>query len=200
MENTENKTDEVEILVNTGYGGFRLPSIAKVWLMQLGYTSDQAMYMGRGDCPRDLPDLVEAFKRYGNDHYSSIEVHTLPRGAAYRIDEYDGLETVVTENDWEVAGAGVADTDFIPPGERIDNPNIARLSRELLDRLDPGTKLEWLRTVHPLLYSKLQLIYANEVPDGNAQSMWDMEIWACSDKGRKALDKVASETLEEGEP
>lgn len=42
--------------------------------------------------------------------------------------------------------------------------------------------------------------YTNEVPDGNAQSMWDMEIWACSDKGRKALDKVASETLEEGEP
>lgn len=83
MENTENKTDEVEILVNTGYGGFRPPSIAKVWLMQLGYTSDQAMYMGRGDCPRDLPDLVEAFKRYGNDHYSSIEVHTLPRGAAF---------------------------------------------------------------------------------------------------------------------
>lgn len=55
MENTENKTDEVEILVNTGYGGFRLPSIAKVWLMQLGYTSDQAMYMGRGTVPAISP-------------------------------------------------------------------------------------------------------------------------------------------------
>lgn len=170
-------------------------------LMQLGYTSDQAGDMVSGDCPRDLPDLVEAFKRYDNGGYSRIEVQTLPRGTAYRIDEYDGLETLVTDNDWQVAGAGIADTDFIPPGERVDNPNMARLSREVLARMDSSTKLEWLHNVHPLLYSKLQRIYENETPDGNAQIRWYLEIWACSDNGRKVLDDVVSETLEgDGEP
>lgn len=196
MEKTENK--EIEILVNKTFGGFGLSAMAEVWLLQRGYTAKQVRDMSSGDCPRDLPDLVEAFKRYGNGSFSSIEVQTLAEGTPYYIENYDGAETVVTKCNMAVAGAGIDDKGFVPPNGKNEAIDLSVLSRKVLDEMSGDLRIEWLRNMRPLLHSKLQCIYEHSKFDERKNPLMrsGMKGWAIETKeGRAAFDQVIEEAM-----
>ena len=50
------------------------------------------------------PVLIQVIKELGEEAYgdfSKLEIVDLPEGTYYRIDEYDGLESVLTIDDYE---------------------------------------------------------------------------------------------------
>lgn len=113
------------IVINAGYGGFSLSREAVLRARELscnpawggpcikgdkypdgagvphdyGYTDD--------DVPRDddtLVRVVEERGRRANGPCAWLRVVELPTGTAYRIEEDDGLESVVTiSDDWRIA-------------------------------------------------------------------------------------------------
>ena len=61
-----------------------------------------------GDDNRADPILVQVVEELGdraNTRFSKLRIRELPAGTKYRIEEYDGIESVVTieEYDWSVA-------------------------------------------------------------------------------------------------
>lgn len=112
----------VKIAYNDCYGGFDLSTEGKVYLAKLlGYTDvkvvnkilDQvyvngeyfATYYG---LPRTDPALIKTIEDLGSKadgDYSRLKIREVPAGSRYRIDEYDGLETVmlVDEYEWRLA-------------------------------------------------------------------------------------------------
>jgi hypothetical protein len=57
---------------------------------------------------RDDPLFAQAVEELGvqaNEGFSCLQIRELPAGTLYRIDEYDGLETVMTQDEytWSVA-------------------------------------------------------------------------------------------------
>ena len=60
------------------------------------------------DIPRTDPALVQVVEEMGaaaGSRFAALEIRELPAGTRYRIDEYDGFESVVTvdEYEWSVA-------------------------------------------------------------------------------------------------
>lgn len=60
------------------------------------------------DLDRADPLLVQVVEELGeeaNGLYARLDIMDLPKGTLYRIDEYDGMETVMTQDDydWSVA-------------------------------------------------------------------------------------------------
>lgn len=60
------------------------------------------------DIPRTDPDLVRVVEELGdaaNTKVSKLKIAEVEKGSRYRIDEYDGFESVMTIDDyeWEVA-------------------------------------------------------------------------------------------------
>ena len=65
-------------------------------------------YWYASDLSRDNPFLVQVVEELGEEAESnaaSLSIRELPAGTKYRIDEYDGMETVMTidEYEWSVA-------------------------------------------------------------------------------------------------
>ena len=54
---------------------------------------------------RFLVQVVEELGKEADTRFSALVIAELPKGTRYYIDEYDGLETIMTEADmsWEVA-------------------------------------------------------------------------------------------------
>jgi hypothetical protein len=52
-----------------------------------------------------LVQLVEELGEEANGLYARLDIMDLPKGTLYRIDEYDGMESVMTQDDydWSVA-------------------------------------------------------------------------------------------------
>ena len=112
-----------KIAYNDCYGGFDLSTEGKVYYAKLlGYTDikvankvanlDQVYvngeYFATYGLPRTDPALIQTIEDLGskaNSRYSSLKIREVPAGSRYRIDEYDGLETVmlVDEYEWSVA-------------------------------------------------------------------------------------------------
>ena len=60
------------------------------------------------DFPRTDPVLIEVIEKLGkkaNGTYASLAIAKVPKGEKYRIDEYDGVESVMRPDDyeWQVA-------------------------------------------------------------------------------------------------
>ena len=96
---------DLQIVINRCYGGFGLSKEAETWLAKRGlwekYPDLDCIY----DIPRHEPLLVECVKTLGdsaNGMYAKLVVETVT-SHAYYIDEYDGIETVVTNNDFIIA-------------------------------------------------------------------------------------------------
>ena len=92
-----------KIVYNACYGGFGLSEEAFARYKELG---------GTCDCDRDIPRtdwaLVHVIEELGldaNNAFSRLRIIALPTGTKYRIEEYDGFETVMTFEDykWEIA-------------------------------------------------------------------------------------------------
>lgn len=65
-------------------------------------------YFSHYDIERDDPALVQVVEEMGdkaNGSCAKLCIQEIPKGTAYRIDEYDGNESVMTQSsyDWKVA-------------------------------------------------------------------------------------------------
>lgn len=97
-----------KVVYNACYGGFSLSAEA----VRLGkhYSTDDAewakvnephgfFYGDRHD--KILVRVVEELGEAAYGDYASLSILELPDGTAYRIDEYDGNESVMTVDDYE---------------------------------------------------------------------------------------------------
>ena len=94
----------IEVVINASYGGFGLSKEAETRLSELGCSRKQISectnpYNEEG-LPRHDPRLVQVVKELGEEasgNFSHLVIEELPYGATcYRIEEYDGSESVVT--------------------------------------------------------------------------------------------------------
>jgi hypothetical protein len=72
------------------------------------YARSNAMYFSPRNIERSDPALVQVVQELGNkasDRYAELTIEDIPAGTLYRIDEYDGFESVMTQDtyDWRVA-------------------------------------------------------------------------------------------------
>jgi hypothetical protein len=68
------------------------------------YARSNAMYFSDGDIDRDDPVLVQVVEELGagaNGRHAYLGIAELAAGTLYRIDEYDGMESVMTQDDYE---------------------------------------------------------------------------------------------------
>lgn len=90
-----------------GYGGFNLSTEARARYIELaGLDENQPFYASTLD--RTDPILVQVVEELGeraDGRFSDLFIRELAEGTLYRIDEYDGWERVVTQDeyDWKVA-------------------------------------------------------------------------------------------------
>jgi hypothetical protein len=92
-----------KVVYNSCYGGFNLSEKAMVRYRELGGTETYDDDISRTD-PR-LIQVVEELGREASGSCGLLKIAEVPSGATYRIDEYDGFESVMTvdDYDWEVA-------------------------------------------------------------------------------------------------
>jgi hypothetical protein len=98
----------VKIVFNSCYGGFGLSDAAVERYSELsGFDSQGWCDMLGWSCRHDplLVQVVEELGKAANDTYSDLRIVELPSGTKYRIDEYDGNETVMTPDNyvWTIA-------------------------------------------------------------------------------------------------
>ena len=87
----------MKIVINNNYGGFVLSDDAVDKLKEKGFTEEQIFCL-----PRHHSALVEVVEELGEDaseHYSELVVVDVNVKDKYYIHEYDGWETVHTEED-----------------------------------------------------------------------------------------------------
>lgn len=92
-----------KIVYSACYGGFGLSEKAFSRYKELGGTCDYDR-----DIPRTDPFLVQVVEELGeeaNNGFSKLKITAVHAGTKYRIEEYDGFETVMTFEDykWETA-------------------------------------------------------------------------------------------------
>lgn len=92
-----------KIVYNACYGGFGLSKKALARYKELGGTYDYDWKIARTD-----PLLVHIVEELGEEvnHWAAkLRIIALPPGTKYRIEEYDGFETVMTFEDykWQTA-------------------------------------------------------------------------------------------------
>lgn len=102
----------MKIVINTGWGGFQLSKEFYDY-----YKIPCVMYFGGIHCAiepwtediRKDPRVIKYIENFGSRAasgiYSYLRVVEIPKGTKYYIKEYDGAESIVTEDDieWEVA-------------------------------------------------------------------------------------------------
>lgn len=100
-------SEMTKIVYSACYGGFSLSekAISRYWELK-GEPCPKNWY-DRG-IDRTDPILVQVVEELGEDangSYAKLRIEELPKGTIYRIDEYDGFESVKTQDDydWSVA-------------------------------------------------------------------------------------------------
>lgn len=86
------------VVFNDCFGGFGLSSKAKSWLKGQGLTKKEIL-----DIPRHHPLLVRCVKLLedkANGPCAKLAIKEI-EGNTYRIDEYDGWESVMEPNSYE---------------------------------------------------------------------------------------------------
>ena len=96
-----------KIVINSCFGGFGLSQEAIDMYLKLKGLTDTENFLD-WTIERDDPVLVEVVEKLGekaDTRYSDLVVVELPEGTLYRIDEYDGYESIETRDDidWKVA-------------------------------------------------------------------------------------------------
>lgn len=106
-----------KVVYNNCYGGFSLSHEAMLRLAELKGIEltwemeyDLYLYKGLSNRPKNRqdPHLVQVVEELGpaaNGEYAKLAICEIPAGVRFRIDEYDGAESVMTieDYDWEVA-------------------------------------------------------------------------------------------------
>lgn len=91
----------VKVVYNCCYGGFGFSNEAKAWLSNRGIDDlDQGYF---SSVPRHHPILVECVETFGSKNASgplaNLRVKEIS-GESYRIDDYDGQESVLEPDDY----------------------------------------------------------------------------------------------------
>lgn len=86
--------------------GFKFTKTPDRWSSNFSVEGWEDFYHRRID--RDDPILVEVVEKLGgkaNGSCAKLRVEDIPKGTLYRIDEYDGYESIETKDDieWKVA-------------------------------------------------------------------------------------------------
>ena len=95
----------VKIVYNACFGGFGLSEEA----IKMYEAHSGKIIRNYYDIERDDPILVDVVEFLGSEKASrfsaNLQIALVPKGAKYRIDEYDGSENVMTidEYDWKIA-------------------------------------------------------------------------------------------------
>lgn len=92
-----------KVVYNACFGGFSLSKKGAARYAEL-----KGMSVYDSDIPRADPMLVQVVEELGdeaNGDYAELRIKDVPPGTLYRIDEYDGNESVMTQSeyDWSVA-------------------------------------------------------------------------------------------------
>jgi hypothetical protein len=118
--------DETKVVINACYGGFSLSAEAtREYLRRAGktWTEEESewsilsgphfhvegeRYWSSRDLDRTDPILVAIVEEWGERAFgqcAALEVRSLSKGTFYRIDEYDGFESIETRDgiDWRQA-------------------------------------------------------------------------------------------------
>ena len=101
-----------KIVYNACYGGFSLSDRAVYRARELAQTDEQKkawndvnpQYGYIDGIERHDPILVQVVEELGEEADGScakLRIEELPEGSAYRIDEYDGRESVMTADDYD---------------------------------------------------------------------------------------------------
>ena len=92
-----------KIVYNACFGGFGLSETAWERYRELGGQETDRWDINRADPV--LVQVVEELGEEANTRFSELRIRDLPEGTKYRIDEYDGNESVCTidDYDWSVA-------------------------------------------------------------------------------------------------
>lgn len=93
----------MKVVINGDYGGFSLRGKALERYSELkGLPTPK--YLSEYDIARTDPILVQVVEEGGPD-LGVLEVEDVEKGTVFRIDEYDGAETIVRlqDHDWMVA-------------------------------------------------------------------------------------------------
>jgi hypothetical protein len=93
-----------KIVYNACYGGYGLSEAAILRYAEITGAKGFSAY----GIERTDPALVQVVEELGeaaNGDFAALRIAELPAGTLYRIDEYDGSETVMTQEDynWSVA-------------------------------------------------------------------------------------------------
>lgn len=92
-----------KVVINTCYGGFGLSAFAVDKMEERGYKVDRYEFGSFLDdnIPRHNPDLIAVVEELGEDANGFCAELTIVEfdGNVYRIDEYDGYESVITPED-----------------------------------------------------------------------------------------------------
>jgi len=98
-----------KIVYNGSYGGFGLSdkAVARYWELK-GLPVHDAFTRFDIEEDRADPILVQVVEELGEEAdavFSDLQIREIPEGTLYRIDEYDGRETVMTQDEytWKVA-------------------------------------------------------------------------------------------------
>jgi len=96
-----------KVVYNDGFGGFSLSAAAIDRYWELKGEARPEHWSDKGVDRSDpvLVRVVEELRRKANGAYARLMVRELKDGTLYRIEEYDGAESVVArdEYEWSVA-------------------------------------------------------------------------------------------------
>lgn len=99
--------ESVKIVINSCYGGFSLSRDGLQRYRELKGIQ-YPDYNDSRDIPRTCSTLVQVVQELGRNSWGNsacLVVSELPKGTRYIIKEYDGMESIITEDmiQWEVA-------------------------------------------------------------------------------------------------
>jgi hypothetical protein len=94
-----------KVVYNTCCGGFSISPEALTRMQELGFKDDAHVYNGYAyiyDCPRHNPVLVQVVEELGKKANSpNSDLCIAQVFGPYRIENYDGSETVMEPDDYE---------------------------------------------------------------------------------------------------
>lgn len=91
-----------KVVYNACYGGFSLSEGAIARYKEIKGSVPDNFYPR--DIERDDPALVQVVEELGskaNGHCAALQIEDVPKGTEWRIDEYDGNESVATKDSYE---------------------------------------------------------------------------------------------------
>ncbi len=92
----------MKVVFNACFGGFGLSPIAEARYVELKGELPKNFY--QRNIKRDDPVLVQVVEELGkaaNGSFADLKIIDVPAGTRWRIDEYDGSESVMAVDDYE---------------------------------------------------------------------------------------------------